>query len=369
VNTASWADRLMTEGEDWGRTEGLRRIAYFCSYVPEEILSVPGLYGYRMRAPNMITTETADSYLGLFNCSYTRAMLETILENEPGWMDGFVFTAGCDHLRRLYDNLVHAANPPFCKILGLPYKSHDDAREWYYGELGQLRDALEERFGLSAGDEELRGAIEACNENRRLLSSLNLLRKGDNPPITGEDMQRILIASFSLPKSVVNPALAGWIEEMGGTGLNREFRARVLLMGSQLDDPDYVRVIEEAGALVVADGYCFGSLQYEHAVGNDPDPLRAIAHRYLEKIPCPRMFDAYPERYKRIVEVVRDFGVQGIIIQTMKFCDTWGIESNVFLNNLREEGLPVLRLEREYALGGVGQMKTRIQAFLEAMGC
>lgn len=358
----------MAESEDRGRTEGLRRIAYFCSYVPEEILSVPGLYGCRMRAPNTISTETADSYLGLFNCSYTRAVLETILERECGWMDGFVFTAGCDHLRRLFDNLVHVANPPFCRILGLPYKRHDDARRWYTEELSLLRDSLEKHFGLCIGDEELRGAIEACNENRRLLSSFNELRKGEHPPVTGEDMQRIVIASFSLPKSVVNPALADRIEEVGTARLERDFRARVLLMGSQLDDPAYVRVIEDAGALVVADGYCFGSLQYEHAVGSDPDPLRAIADRYLEKTPCPRMFDAYPERYRRIVEMARDFGVQGIIIQTMKFCDTWGIEGNVFLNNLREEGFPVLRLEREYALGGVGQMKTRIQAFLEAMG-
>ncbi len=360
---------MLKAGEDRAKKEGLRRIAYFCSYVPEEILSVPGLYAYRMRAPNTTTTETGDSYLGLFNCSYTRAMLETILEHESGWMDGFVFTAGCDHLRRLYDNLLHAANPPFCKILGLPYKTHDDAREWYFEELVQLRDAQEEHFDLSVGDEELRGAIDACNENRRLLSSLNELRKGERPSISGEDMQRIVTASFSLPKSVVNPALAGLIEEAGATGLDREFRARVLLMGSQLDDPAYVRVIEDTGALVVADGYCFGSLQYEHAVGSAPDPLRAIAGRYLEKTPCPRMFDHYTERYGRIVEVARDFGVQGIIIQTMKFCDCWGIEGNVFLNNLREEGFTVLRLEREYALGGVGQMKTRIQAFLESMGC
>jgi benzoyl-CoA reductase/2-hydroxyglutaryl-CoA dehydratase subunit BcrC/BadD/HgdB len=296
-------------------------------------------------------------------------MLETILERESGWMDGFVFTAGCDHLRRLYDNLLHAAKPPFCRILGLPYKSHSDAREWYVEELGVLKDALEEHFGVSLGDQELRGAIEACNENRRLLSSLNELRKGENPPISGEDMQRIVVASFSLPKAVVNPALEDLVEQMERTRLDGEFRARILLMGSQLDDPAYVRVIEEAGALVVADGYCFGSVQYEQVVGSDQDPLLAISRRYLEKIPCPRMFDAYPDRYDRIVEVARAFGVQGIIIQTMKFCDCWGIEGNVFLNNLREEGFPVLRLEREYSLGGVGQMKTRIQAFLESMGC
>jgi benzoyl-CoA reductase/2-hydroxyglutaryl-CoA dehydratase subunit BcrC/BadD/HgdB len=369
VDTASWADRLLAAGEDRARTEGLRRIAYFCSYVPEELLSVPGLYACRMSAPNTITTETADSYLGLFNCSFTRAMLETILERESGWMDGFVFTAGCDHLRRLYDNLVHAANPPFCRILGLPYKAHEDARAWYAEELALLRDDLAEHFSLSVGDEELVGAIDACNENRRLLSSLNELRKAENPPVSGEDMQRIVTASFSLPKSVVNPALSEWIEKLKATENQRAFRARVLVMGSQLDDPEYVRVIEETGALVVADGHCFGSLQYEDVVGSDPDPLEAISTRYLKKTPCPRMFDAYPERYDRIVEIAREFRVQGIIVQTMKFCDCWGIEANVFLNNLREDGFPVLRLEREYALGGVGQLKTRIQAFLEAMGC
>ena len=87
--------------------EGLRRIGYFCSYVPEEILSVPGLYGYRMRAPNTKTTETADSYLGLFNCSYTRAMLETILGrmNVPTKSDIETLSAKISELSRKVDEL------------------------------------------------------------------------------------------------------------------------------------------------------------------------------------------------------------------------------------------------------------------------
>jgi benzoyl-CoA reductase/2-hydroxyglutaryl-CoA dehydratase subunit BcrC/BadD/HgdB len=296
-------------------------------------------------------------------------MLETILSEEPDWMNGFVFTAGCDHLRRLYDNVVHTVKPPFCHILGTPYKTHSDAKEWYREELALLTGALAGHFGLSVGDDDLRQAIEACNETRRLLSSLNELRKGSRPPLTGEDMQRIVIASLSLPKASVNALLAERIVEGGKTGLNRDFRARILLVGSQLDDPEYVRVIEDSGALVVADGHCFGSLQYADPVETGSDPLGAIAERYLEKTPCPRMFDAYPERFGRVVEVAREFGVQGIIIQAMKFCDCWGIEANVFVDNLRQEGFQVLRLEREYALGGVGQLRTRIQAFLESMGC
>jgi benzoyl-CoA reductase/2-hydroxyglutaryl-CoA dehydratase subunit BcrC/BadD/HgdB len=366
---AAWADRLLEVGEERARSEGLRRIAYFCSYVPEEILSVAGLYAYRMRAPSITTTETADSYLGVFNCSYTRSMLQAILGRESGWMDGFVFTACCDHLRRLYDNLRYTAKPDFCHILGLPYKTHNDARDWFAEELALLRDALVDQWGQAIGEEELRKAIRECNENRRLLSSLNELRKKEHPPVTGEDMQRIVAASFSLPKSVVTAALSELIGQIGSTEIDRKFRARVLLMGGQMDDPEYVRVIEETGALVVAEGHCFGSLHYSNPVGQDLDPLMAISRRYLEKIPCPHMFDAYAERYRHMRETAKEYGVQGIVIQTMKFCDCWGIEANVFANNLRGEGFPVLRLEREYALGGIGQLRTRVQAFLESMGC
>jgi benzoyl-CoA reductase subunit C len=217
VDTASWADPSSATGEDRARREGLRRIAYFCSYVPEEILPVHGLFAYRMRAPDTPTTETADSYLGLFNCSHTRAMLESILVREADWMDGFELTPGCDHLRRLHDNLVHAVNPPFYRILGLPYKMHGDARDWYAEELALLREALAEHFRLSIGNEELRVAVKICNENRRLLASLNDLRRREPPPITGEDMQRLVIESFSLPKPAVNPALSEYLEQARDT--------------------------------------------------------------------------------------------------------------------------------------------------------
>jgi benzoyl-CoA reductase/2-hydroxyglutaryl-CoA dehydratase subunit BcrC/BadD/HgdB len=120
---------------------------------------------------------------------------------------------------------------------------------------------------------------------------------------------------------------------------------------------------------VVADGYCAGSLHYLDLVAEGPDPLKALSARYLEKVACPRMFEAYPERYRRITEAARAMGVQGIIVQSMKFCDCWGIEANVILYNLRDDGFHVLRLEREYTLSGMGQLRTRVQAFLESMGC
>ena len=206
---------------------------------------------------------------------------------------------------------------------------------------------MEDHFGITITDEYLKQSIKVSNETRRLLADLNELRKKENPPVTGEDMQRIVVASLSLPKHIVNPALAELVEQLKETEIERKFRGRVLLMGSQLDDPEYVHAIEERGALVVADAHCFGSHHYSDMVEEDTDPLAALSKRYLDKLPCPRMFDDYPMRYKRVVETAREFGARGIIIQAMKFCDVWGIEANVFRDNLRDEGFHVLKLERE----------------------
>ncbi|UCD85731.1 MAG: 2-hydroxyacyl-CoA dehydratase [Deltaproteobacteria bacterium] len=199
----SISENISNEYLENARASGIKFIGYFCSYVPEELLGVKGLSAFRMRAKNTTTTEVADAYLGAFNCTYTRCLLEAILNNEYGFLDGFVFAASCDHLRRLYDNIQYAVSPNFCHILDLPHKSHKNAIDWYAGELSMLRDALASYFGLNITDTDLAEAVRQSNENRRLLAAINELRKLNRPPITGEEMQRLMVASFSLPKAKV----------------------------------------------------------------------------------------------------------------------------------------------------------------------
>jgi len=364
----STGEQLSNEYLDDIRAKGVKLVGYFCSYVPEELLGVKGLAAFRMRARNTTTTELADAYLGTFSCTYTRCLLETILNGEYDFLDGYIFTASCDHLRRLYDNVQYAVSPDFCHILDLPHKSHQDAIDWYSEELCVLRDALARHFELTITDDDIAEAIRLSNKNRRLLESINKLRKLSKPPITGEDMQRLMVASFSLPRAKVNEELGRVHENLKQSELQKEFRARVLLMGSQLDDPEYIKVIEDMGGLVVADAFCFGSLHYNDLVDETAPPMKAVAERYLKKISCPRMFEDFENRYRRIIEAAREYHVQGIIVQAMKFCDTWGVDANIFIQRLRADGFPVLRLEREYTLSGVGQMRTRVQAFLEMIG-
>jgi benzoyl-CoA reductase/2-hydroxyglutaryl-CoA dehydratase subunit BcrC/BadD/HgdB len=78
--------------------------------------------------------------------------------------------------------------------------------------------------------------------------------------------------------------------------------------------------------------------------------------------------EAFQERAEDIVSLARECRADGIVIQILKFCDTWGVEAAAFVSCIREAGIPVLRLERDYRLGSEGQLRTRIQAFIESMG-
>ncbi len=353
------------------RDHGGRALGYFCSYVPEELLNVEGLTSFRMRSQGCTGTEMADSYMGIFNCSYTRHCLEKGLEDGYGFLDGYVFVPGCDHLRRLYDNWAHFLNPPFLALLDAPHIRDKDALQWYRDEISALWEKLAEAFSLPVNLEAVWEGIRKTNHTRRLLCDLDKTRLQDRPGLSGAEMQEISLFAASVPKEAANPVLEGLLESVkAGTGSAAAHRARVLLVGSHLDDTAFTELLEETGALVVRDAYCCGLRDQIDLVdeSRDNDPFLAIASRYLDRLSCPRMYDDYPRRLKKIITMAEEAAVDGIILEQMKFCETWGIDGNMLLQDLRAHGFPILRLEREYLLSGAGQLRTRVQAFLESMG-
>lgn len=352
------------------RAQGGRAIGFFCSYVPEELLNVDGLASFRMRATGCTGTETADSTMSIFNCSYTRHCLEKGLEQGYAFLDGFVFVPSCDHLRRLYDNWAYYVKPSFLALVDVPHLRDADALQWYRDEIAGLWDKLTDTFGLPDSPGTVWEGIRKTNRSRSLLAELDGLRRLDPPRVTGREMLQVSLFAASTPKEVGNPFLESLLETLKERPLPEASRAKVLLVGSHLDDPEFVNLLEETGAQVVCDGYCCGLRDQaglvEESAGSDP--FEAIARRYLDRISCPRMYADYPRRLEAIVRLVETSGADGIILEQMKFCETWGIDGNVLLEDLREKGFPVLRLEREYLLSGVAQIRTRVQAFLESMG-
>ena len=348
--------------------EGQIPVGTSCSYVPEVMLSVDGLFPVRIRAPGIAGTELADNYLSSVICSYTRSLLEFALDGRYDFLGGWVFAASCDHLRRLYDNLQYLRQRGFSRILDVPHKTGAAAVDWYTRELQLFARDLEDHFRCDLSREALAAAIREHNAFNATLREIGEHRRGDHPVMTGTEYHQLVVAASASPKKAFTPILEKIRDDLQTRTPLTPCRARLLLVGGHLDDPAYIGIIESQGGLVVGDRLCTGSFPGLQPIPETGDPIAALARHYLTKTSCPRMMEAFHERAEDIVSLARGCRADGIVIQILKFCDTWGVEAGTLVSYIREAGLPVLRLERDYRLGGEGQLRTRIQAFIESMG-
>ncbi len=350
--------------------QGDRVVGYFCSAMPEEIITAAGLVPLRIRGTGSTETDLADVYLSSLNCTFARHCLNLGLDGKYDFLSGLVMFNSCDALRRTYDHWIRRINTPFVKLLHLPKKAEAPQVTFFREELAQLIKEMEKHFNVKVTEGRLREAIRLHNETRRLLRRLYELRKTDTPPITGAETLAVTVAGTAIPKNRFNELLTELLDEISSETCVKNYKARLMIMGSELDDPRYLEIIEDQGGLVVADSLCFGSRMFWYDIDEAAgDPLTALARYYVAERPsCPRMVTAYESRSEYVLDMVRDFNVDGVILERITFCDPWGFEGYLFHNDLKRHEIPYLMVEREYNQKGMGQLKTRVQAFLETLG-
>lgn len=354
------------------KAAGKKVVGYPCTYVPSEIIAAAGLLPYRLRGIEASTTDIGDSYYGPVVCSYPKCLLQSVGEGKYSFLDGAIITNGCDTMRRLEECWRKAGEdipgimPFYYHYYGTPHKVEPYSLKWFEEENRLLIQSLEKHFGVKITDERLSEQIELYNKGRRLLKRLEELRMKDEIVISGTDATTIILASTALPWTEYVPLLEETMAELEQAKPNGMKGKRVLLGGSVTDDTDLVRVIEEAGAVVVADTLCFGSKLFDDLVSTEGDPVRALSERYLNRSFCPRMFAYYQPRYQSLKHKALKAKVDGVILQNVRFCDMHGSENGLFERDLEAAGIPCIRIEREYGpLVEDGRVRMRVDAFLE----
>lgn len=352
--------------------EGGGKVAgFFCSSVPEEILVAAGYLPFRIRGTGSTDTELSDAFFSAINCSFPRHAFNLALRGEYDFLDTLICINSCDHVRRVYDNWIRNVKATkFATVLSFPRKVGDRQVEWYYDELKLLRKKLEEHLGRPISDDSIHDAIRLQNEVRALQRRLYELRKHDRPPITGAEALVVMVAGTALPRDRYRALLQTLLDDLKQVEVEGDYRARLMILGSELDDPAYVRLIEEQGGLVVTDSTCFGTrVMWEPVDETEGDPIRALARFHVQERPaCPRMYGNQPERMAFTRKMAEEFRVDGIIGERLQFCDNWLVEHYMTKCDLKEHGgVPFLQLDREYLLGAQGQLRTRVQAFLETI--
>lgn len=356
------------EVQEW-KQQGGKVVGYFYSYIPEEIITAAGLLPYKIRGAGSPGAELADKYFTQNVCTFVRDTFELVLRGELSFLDGVVNFNECDHIRRIYDNWLTLENSPCFHFLVLPKKVGKEQTERYRQELLLFKKSIEERFGVQITDDKLRKAIELNNKKRRLQRKVYELKKRDNPPLTGAETLVIMIAGTVMPVERYNQLLQELLEELETREVQKAPAARLMLVGGEIDNPALLEILESQGGVIVTDSLEFGTRAIASDVAETGDPISALAKYYLEDKPAsPRMYGTFAERFEYIKKTAKDYNVVGILSIRLLLCDIWGFEQDDIVGFLKKEKIPYLKLETEYAVGNTGQLKTRVQAFLETLG-
>ena len=361
------------------KAEGKKALGYTCYFMPEVLLDLPGCFSVRLRAPKCTSPDIATYYMSGRTCHYGRSLFERALEGGFNFLDAQMATETCTVTCRFQEHLGYMEviqNPDFfVSFTDVPFKKDENSVDHYTKQLqAHVLDPLHEKLGIDTSDEAILQAIEQHNEVCRLITEIGNYRKLDNPTITGYEFQIIQLCTLVCPKHLILPMLRETAEEMKTREPDEKptFRCKVVLSGSENDDPEFTKLIEGCGALVVADRHCYGSLpgREEIVVKEGQSPLEAVARHYLQTSQCARFMpqDEMRARKQYLADVVKEYKADGLIVESMKFCEYWSYERTIDTVVMpRDFGIPVCSIEKEYINGASGQLRTRFQAFVESI--
>ncbi len=355
-------------------------LGYTCYHIPEVILNVDNCFSTRLRAPNTGSVDIATYYMSNYTCLYARAIVERAIEGGYNFLDALIGVDACSMMNRSmehFDMLNINADKEhfFVTHCDMPFKVTDYTIDEYVVQMQlHVLDRLHEEFGTDVSDKALRKAVKEHNQMCKIISEIGEMRKADNPPITGSEFHLINLVSYVCPTSLILPYLKETLAELKKRKPDKEpwYRARVAIVGSEIDDPSLTKLIEDCGAFVVSDRYCFGSTPGREEIElNDEEPvLKQICRHYMEMSECARYIsdEKVLQRRQTSDRLAKEYNAEGIIYEQMKYCDYWGFERALVSHVMAEDyGWPILSIDRLYNNGNSGQLRTRVQAFVESL--
>ena len=364
--------------------EGDVCVGYTCYHMPEVLLNLDRAFSVRLRAPRTGSMDIATYYMSNALCEYARALLERALEGGYKFLDCMAGVDVCECMNRSMENmeLNGAADENkkgfFWCNLDSPCHDNEDAVDHVVEQVTRkVLNPLHENYGIDISEDAILKAVEEHNEVCRLITEIGDYRKDLNPRITGYEFHIITLCSYVCPKRLILPYLRETAEELKTREPDPKprFRTRVVVVGSEIDDPDLIQLIEDSGAMVVADRFCYGSIPGRQEIVLDTSEghesyVRQVVRDTLHTTLCVRHVEQKKVQYrldtaKRLYD---EYHADGIIYEQMKFCTYWSYERALASYVMQDEyGVPTLSIDRPYMSRTSGQLRTRIQAFVERL--
>lgn len=352
---------------------GKKVIGVLCSYVPEEIIHAAGMLPWRIMGTQSADTSHADLYRPPQTCLYCNHVLESLLKGDYEFLDAVVATSWDQDLVRLWDVWTYLGKTPATYIIHTPLSDTLTHRRQFAKEVEKFFGFVEGLAGVEISADALRRSIRLFDRARRLLHDVYDLRKREAPPLSGAEVLGLTSASLLMPKEELVGKLEALLPYLGERKNDLETdRPRLLVSSDRLDNPEYLKVVEETGCLVAMDDLDTGSRYFwELTEVGESDSLQemldALADRYHSQPASPSM-TTWAEQVTQVAGWVEEFDVQGVLELPLLYSPSRQMRVPYFKKRLTSMGIPVASYEREYHLSNVGQLKTRVGAFVEMLG-
>lgn len=362
------------------KAQGRICAAFLCENTPEPLMNLGNCFGVRLFAPNTGAMDIASYYMSNLLCETVRAILERAVEGGYNFTDCLIAPDGCTMMNRCAENMellrtMEGNEKFFYEHMEIPFKADENGVELLVVQCkNHILKPLHDTYGIDVSEDAIREAVKVHNHVCELITAIGEFRKEEKPRITGYEFAVLTLATYVCPKDLLIEKLEETLEEIKTREPDdKKYRARLVVVGSEMDDVEYVKLIEECGAYVCADRYCFGSLPGRKPIElkDGEDVLTQVCRHYVYSCQCPRQMNMEKVygRKEFVAALAKEFHADGIIYNQMKFCDPWAYERLSGTTALREDyGYPVLSVDRPYSIrSSEGQMRTRVQAFIESI--
>ena len=344
---------------------GRKILGYFCTYTPVELIHAAGFVPVRILG-GRTAIERADSLTPTFICPYLRQALEKALRGDYDFLSGAVQGYTCDVACGLIN--IWELNVPgeLYHTVPLPYQDGPEARRFFREALRELAERLK-GIGGRLTDESLAASLDLYEEVRRLSLELYGRRSRGRLPLSAAELLSVVQAGLVTPPEDYLPMLRALAAAVAAPPEAEPSGVPVLVSGSVIDEPGVLEILEASGGRVVGDDLCTGLRGFSPPGGKGDDPLERLMDRHFRRFPCPARMKAQ-ERAPLLVDLAKGSGAKGVVFLLQKFCTPHLADLPVVLEALQAEGLRGLVVEMEEAGLNEGQLRTRVESFLEMLG-
>jgi len=359
------------------KAEGRKVIGAFCVFVPEELVLAADAVCVGLCAGAEFGFEEAEKLLPRNTCSLIKSAFGFKMSRVCPFVEATDMVVGettCDGKKKAYE--IFKELQPNLYVMEVPQMKRAQDRELLKSEYMRFKGELERLTGVTLDADRVRKGIKAVNDRRRALHRLAALRAADPAPISGLDALLVNQVAFYDDPARFTGSVEKLCDELekrisDGEGVFPKGTPRVLIAGCPMAVPNWKlpAIVESSGGVIVGEESCVGERGTRNLVdesgGSLDELMDAIVDRYFE-IDCA-IFTPNEARMEHIESMAHAYKAGGVVLYSLQFCSPYMIEAFSVEKTLAAKGVPAIRIETDYSQEDAGQLKTRVEAFLEVI--